>query len=102
MQVKEDDGTILDVVYDGPAQKAGIPPSVKVIAVNGRQYTATVLREAVKATADGKPLDLMIKTGEYYQTHRIDYHAGERYPHLAPESGKSDLLSKIIEPRAKP
>ena len=51
MKVKEDDGTIVDVVYGGPAQKAGIPPSVKLIAVNGRQFTPTVLREAVKATA---------------------------------------------------
>jgi predicted metalloprotease with PDZ domain len=102
LQVREDDGTIIDVVYGGPAQKAGIPPSVKLIAVNGRQFTPTVLREAVKATApDSKPLELMIKTGEYYETHRIDYHSGERYPHLAPEPGKPDLLSKIIEPRAK-
>jgi predicted metalloprotease with PDZ domain len=102
LKVKEDDGTVIDVVYGGAAQQAGISPSVKLIAVNGRQFTPTVLRDAVKATGTpgGKPLELMIKTGEYYETHRIDYHSGERYPHLAPQPGTPDLLSKIIRPLA--
>jgi len=80
LKVKEDDGTIVDVNYGSPAQKAGISPSVKLIAVNGRQFTPVVLREAVRATANGKPLELMIRTGEFYETHRVDYHGGERYP----------------------
>jgi predicted metalloprotease with PDZ domain len=99
MLVKDDDGTVIDVIIGGPAQKAGISPSVKLIAVNGRQYTATVLREAVKATT-AKPLELLIKNGEYYETHRIDYRGGERYPHLTRTDGQPDLLSKIIQPRA--
>jgi len=53
------------------------------VAVDNRQFTPTILREAVQATASTtKPLELLIKTGEYYETHRIDYHGGERYPHL--------------------
>ena len=45
----KDDGTVDDVAYGGPAQKAGIAPAVKVIAVNRRQFSLTVLREAVAA-----------------------------------------------------
>ena len=59
-----------------------------------------MLRQAVKNTAGGKPLELLVKTGEYYETHRIDYHSGERYPHLERSSGVPDLLSKVIEARA--
>ena len=99
MTLKDDDGTVIDVVYNGPAQKAGISPSVKVIAVNGRQYTPSVLREAVKATT-ATPVELLIKNGEFYETHRIDYRGGERYPHLTRADGVPDLLSKIIQPRA--
>ena len=66
-----EDGTIADVLYGGPAQKAGIAPAVKLIAVNGRQYTPTVLREAV-ATQDS-PVELLVKNGEFYQTFRVDY-----------------------------
>lgn len=99
MMTRDDDGTIIDVVYGGPAQKAGISPSVKVIAVNGRQYTPTVLREAVKATTT-TPIDFLVKNGEFYETHRIDYRGGERYPHLTRVDAQPDLLSKIIQPRA--
>ena len=99
--VHEDDSTISDVVYDGPAQKAGIAPSVKLIAVNGRQFTPDVLREAVADTASGKPVELLVRSGEYYETHRIDYRGGERYPHLVRDSSKPDLLTAVISPLAK-
>jgi predicted metalloprotease with PDZ domain len=102
LKVKEDDGTIIDVRYAGPARKAGIAPSVKLIAVNGRQYTPTVLREAVAKTAtDAKPIELLIKTGDYYETHRVEYTGGEKYPHLVRVEGREDLLSGIIAPRMK-
>jgi len=99
--VKEDE-TISDVQFGGPAQKAGIAPSTKLIAVNGRAFTPTVLRDAVAATAtDAKPLEILIKTGDYYETHRVEYRGGERYPHLVRDASKPDLLSQIIKPASK-
>jgi len=99
LKVKED-GTITDVQFGGPAQKAGIAPAVKLIAVNNRQFNPTVLREAVqKAATDARPLELLIKTGEYYEVHRVDYRGGERYPHLVRDPSVPDLLSEIIKPR---
>ncbi len=100
--MKEEDGTISDVQYGGAAQKAGISPSVKLIAVNNRQFTSTVLREAVAKTAtDPKPLELLVKNGEYYEVHRIDYRGGERYPHLVRDTAQPDLLTAIITPKGK-
>src|SRR5207253_7650193 len=101
LKVKQEDGTILDVAYGGAAQKAGVPPSVKLIAVNNRQFNPTVLREAVQRTASGKPIELLIKTGEYYEVHRLDYRGGERYPHLLRDSATPDLLTEIIKPKGK-
>ena len=102
MLIASEDGTIADVRYGGPAQKAGIAPSVKLIAVNTRQYTPTVLREAIAKTAtDAKPLELLVKNGEFYQTFRIDYHGGERYPHLTRDSATPDLMTAIIAPKVK-
>ncbi|HXB72044.1 MAG TPA: hypothetical protein VNY05_27660 [Candidatus Acidoferrales bacterium] len=101
LRVKED-GTITDVTYQGPAQKAGVAPAVKLIAVNGRQFNNTVLREAVARTAsDAKPVELLLKNGEYYETRAVEYRGGEKYPHLVKEDGKKDLLSDIIAPRVK-
>src|SRR5215471_4211802 len=91
LRVRED-GTFEDVRFAGPAQKAGVTPSVKVIAVNGRQFTPTVIREAVAAA---KPVELLIKDGEFYKTFRVDYSGGEKYPHLVRDESKPDLLTGI-------
>jgi predicted metalloprotease with PDZ domain len=93
-----EDGSIADVRYGGPAQKAGVAPAVKLIAVNGRQYTPTALREAV---ARKQPVDLLVKNGEFYSTIRVDYSGGERYPHLVREQSTPDLLTAIISPKVK-
>jgi predicted metalloprotease with PDZ domain len=97
LQVRED-GTVDDVRFGGPAQKAGVTPSVKVIAVNGRQFTPTVIREAVAAA---KPVEVLIKDGEFYKTFRIDYTGGEKYPHLVRDETKLDLLTAIISAKRK-
>ena len=96
-----EDGAISDVAIGGPAQKAGVSPSTKLIAVNGRQYFPVILREAVQAAVTKTaPIELLVKNGEYYQTFKIDYHGGELYPHLTRDESKPDVLSKIIEPLA--
>jgi predicted metalloprotease with PDZ domain len=91
-----EEGNISDVAYGGPAQKAGISPATKLIAVNGKQYYPVILREAVQS-AVGKtaPIELLVKNGEYYQTFKVDYHGGEMYPHLTRHETKADVLSKI-------
>ncbi|MDQ2901091.1 MAG: PDZ domain-containing protein, partial [Acidobacteriota bacterium] len=98
----KDDGTITDVHMGSPAQKAGVAPDDKLIAVNTRQFTATALREAVQAAAKTPgPIDLMVKDGEYYKTFRVDYRDGEKYPHLERDAAKLDLLAAIIQARSK-
>ena len=98
IQIKTEDATIGDVLYGGPAQKAGVSPSVKLIAVNGRQFNPTALREAV---AKGGAVDLLVKNGEFYQTFRVPYTGGEKYPHLTRDAATADLLTAIIAPKAK-
>ena len=97
--VVKDDGTIADVSYGGPAQKAEVAPATKLISVDNRQFTPTVLRESVQRTASGAHgVELLIKNGEYYSMHRFTYEGGEKYPHLVRDKSKPDILSKIIEP----
>jgi predicted metalloprotease with PDZ domain len=97
LKVKED-GTIADIAFGGPASKAGISPATRLIAVNHRQFTPTVMREAIQKAGE---LELLIRNGEYYQTFRVDYHGGERYPHLVRDSAAPDLLTPIIAPKVK-
>ena len=93
----KDDGVIKDVISGSPAGQAGVSASAKLIAVNGRQFTAKVLRAAIKAAkTSGEPIELLVKDGEYYRTHRANCTTGERYPALVRDEGKPDLLTSII------
>ena len=94
------EGGVADVVIGGPVHKSGIAPGAKVTSVNGRQFTAAGLREAVQTAASGSdPIELQVKNGEYFSTHRVDYHGGEKYPHLERDNDKPDLLMEILKPR---
>jgi predicted metalloprotease with PDZ domain len=93
-----DDGRIVDTTEGMPAAVAGIGPGMKLIAVNGRQYSAEVLRSALKAGKGGSaPLELLVENTDYYKTYKLDYHGGERYPHLVRDESKPDLLTEIYK-----
>ncbi len=97
----KDDGTVLDVIPGTPAAQAGIGPGMKLIAVNGRQWSPAVLRDAVRAAKGAsKPIDLLVENAGTYKTYQLDYHDGERYPHLVRDASRPDVLEQIIHPRA--
>jgi predicted metalloprotease with PDZ domain len=93
-----EDGTITDTIEGMPAAMAGIGPGMKLIAVNGRHYSPEVLRDALR---EGKtstaPLELLVENTDYFNTYKLDYHGGERYPHLVRDDSKPDLLSEIYK-----
>jgi predicted metalloprotease with PDZ domain len=94
------DGEINDVRWDGPAFRAGIGSGGTVVAVNGRDYKAGVLKDAITAARDSKqPIELLIKYQGDYTTVSVDYHGGLQYPHLVRIKGTPDYLSQIIAPR---
>jgi predicted metalloprotease with PDZ domain len=96
-----DGGDIIDVHLNMPAFKAGLSPNTKIIAVNGRQFSMTVLHQAIQDSAKtNTPIALLIKDGEYYRTSNVDYHDGEKYPHVVRDKSRPDLISEIIRPHA--
>src|SRR3984885_1167134 len=100
LQVGED-GSVMDSIVGGLAFKAGITSGMKVVAVNGRVYTRDLLNDAIKASKDSKnPIVLLVISDEYYKTCTIDYHDGERYPHLERDDSKPNYLDDLIKRRA--
>ncbi len=96
--VLNDDGTIIDTTEGMPAAKAGIGPGMKLVAVNDRRFSPEILRDAVKATkTSNSPLELLVENTDYYKTYKIDYHGGEKYPHLVRDESKPDLLTDILK-----
>ncbi|MGZ3298635.1 MAG: M61 family metallopeptidase, partial [Asticcacaulis sp.] len=97
LSVSSKDAAITDVMWDGPAYKAGLAPGTVLIAVNGKAYDPDLLKEAVTAAKTSKaPIDLLIKVDDNYKTVAIDYHGGLRYPVLERIEGTPDRLGDII------
>ena len=94
------DGAVADSIVGGPAFQAGISSGMKVVGVNGRVYTHDVLEDAIKAAKDStQPISLLVVVDDYYQTSNINYHGGERFPHLTREEAKPDYLDELIKAR---
>jgi len=97
----EESDEVSDVIPGSPAAQAGIAPGMKLIAVNGRRWNPDGLREAIRQASGGhEPIELLIENEDFFRTYKIDYHGGERYPHLERISGKPDLLSDIARMKA--
>jgi predicted metalloprotease with PDZ domain len=95
-------GTLSDVLRGGVADKAGLGPGMKIIAVNGRGYTPDVLRTAIHdATGSGPSIELIVENTGFYKVIKLDYHAGERYPQLERVSSIPDRLGDILKPEAR-
>ena len=99
--VKES-GSVGDVIPESAAAKAGITPGAKIVAVNGRRFSIARLRDALKdATLAQTPVEMIVESGEFFTTAKVDYHGGEKYPHLERITGTMDRLEMLGKPIAK-
>ncbi len=97
----KDTGELLDVIPGSPAYVAGIGPGMKLVAVNGRHWSKSVLRDALRASrGNDQPIDLLIENAQFFKTYSISYHDGEKNPHLERADG-SDILGEILKPLTK-
>jgi predicted metalloprotease with PDZ domain len=96
-----EDGGIGDVIPGTPAYAAGLGPGMKIVGVNGRAFSLEALREAIRAAKGATaPIELLAQNGGSLRTHSINYHDGERFPHLERDPAHPDLLQEIIKPLA--
>ena len=96
----DESGKIIDAVEGMPAAKAGIGPGMKLVAVNGHRFSVENLSGALKIGKNSAdPLELLVENTDYYKIYKLDYHGGEKYPHLVRDESKPDVLSKIIAPK---
>jgi predicted metalloprotease with PDZ domain len=98
--VAKDDGSLVQVLYQGPAFKAGLGPGMKITEVAGKPFTLDLLRSAVAASAS-TPVQLTVKNGVAALDVTIDYHGGLKYPHLQRAPNRPDLLDEILHPLAQ-
>ena len=95
------EGKVGDVAPNSPADKAGVASGMKLIAVNGRKMTPELFRAAIKHAKEdpNAPVELLVENNDFYQSLKIDYHGGEKYPRLERDESKPDLLGEILKGR---
>jgi predicted metalloprotease with PDZ domain len=96
------DGTIRDVLWNGPSDKARLSPGQKIIAVNGQVYSGDLLKGAIKdAKGKTEPIHLIVQSDTFLSTVELDYHDGPRFPVLERVNGTTDYLDDITKPLAQ-
>jgi predicted metalloprotease with PDZ domain len=92
------DGTLANVLWNGPAFRAGLVRGSKIIAVNGIAYEESGdLTDAIKLAKTNKaPIELLLQDDKHFRTVHIDYHDGLRYPHLERVADKPALLDDLL------
>ncbi|HEY0308736.1 MAG TPA: hypothetical protein VGB94_11295 [Acidobacteriaceae bacterium] len=94
MNVRKD-GMIADVILGSAAYKAGLGPSMTIMAVDGKSYSTDAMDEAVAHPKDGK-ITLLVRNFDTVQTREIEYAGGVRNPHLERIPGSHDYLGEIL------
>jgi len=93
------DGAVNDVVMGYPAWKAGFGPGMKIIAVNNKPFSGAAMMAALKqAKSSPQPIEFIVTNEGEFRVIHVDYHGGEKYPHLERVEGTPDLLGDILKP----
>jgi predicted metalloprotease with PDZ domain len=93
------DLTIHDVLVGSPAYAAGLGPEMKLVAINGRRATDELLHSAIRESKSRtEPMELIVENAGFFKVVKIDYHGGEKYPHLVREPNTPAILDDILKP----
>ncbi len=97
--LRVEDQTVRDVLINSPAYAAGLGPGMKLVAINGRQATDELLHAAIRDSKDRKePIELIVENTGFFKVLKMDYHEGEKYPHLTREPNAPAFLDEILKP----
>ena len=92
------EGKIEEVLWEGPAFRAGLTAGSELLAVNGEYWSVERLKRAVALAGEGTPLALRVRSGKHERAVTIGC-PGHRYPHFEPIPGARLRLDEILRPR---
>jgi predicted metalloprotease with PDZ domain len=92
-------GNLADVIPGTPAAEAGLAPGMKLVSVNGTPFSQQALTDAVHgAQGNKKAITVVAQNSGFTRTYEIQYHGGDRYPHLERDPAQADLLGDTLRP----
>ncbi|MDX1931669.1 MAG: hypothetical protein SFU56_03605 [Capsulimonadales bacterium] len=89
---------------DSVADRAGITPSSRIVGVNGKLFSPSAFREAVRASKGVPPVppEVLVFEEDAYRLVRLPYTDGERFPVPVRLTDRPDLLPAILAPLTPP
>lgn len=94
------DGVIGDIDRNGAPYAAGMVPGMKIVKVNGKDWSASEFKKLLAAARPGDQLVLSTEYAGVTQAFHVPAGAGLRYPHLQRIAGTPDLLTAYLAPHA--
>ncbi len=92
---------IIEVLWDGPAFRAGLVAGTEIVAVGGRAYSVAAVQNAIdQAQVDGQPIALTVRRFDRVKDVLIEWTGGQRYPDLVALAPGPTLLDALLAPRA--
>jgi predicted metalloprotease with PDZ domain len=92
------DGTVVDATPGMPAFEAGISPYLKIVAINGRQFSTDEMKRVVHdSKSNSAPIKLTTMNAGTLEMHELQYHDGNRYPHLERVEGGPDYMDEALK-----
>jgi len=93
------DGSVPYAIDGMPLAQAGIGAGAKILGVDGLTFSPARLRLALRhAQRSPAPIVLIVDDAGVIRTRSVDYHGGERYPHLVRDRARPDMLARITAP----
>lgn len=91
-------GRVSDLLLDSPAHQSGLGPGMKIVGVNGHAWSENRMRDAISMSASSGQIELLVVSGDSFETHTIQYDGGPRYMKLVRNDSKRDWLAEILKP----
>jgi hypothetical protein len=74
-----------------------VPPPHRINRQHSSPRIPAESRRPAPAVHSRDPVAQLIENTEYYKTYKLNYGAGEKYPHLVRDESKPDLLTEILK-----
>lgn len=91
-------GAVQEVLWEGPAFAAGLTAGSELLAVNGAEFSAEAIKNAVAHAAGGSSVCIRLRDGKHERSVEIPCPTGHRYPHLEAKRGERPRLLEILTP----
>jgi predicted metalloprotease with PDZ domain len=99
----DSEGEVTDPIWDGPAFRSGLVTGATIVAVDNIAFTFEGLKQSLeRARQDKRPIQLLVKRGNRFETVPIAYTQGLRWPWLDPvRPGSEAPLDRLLSARTR-